>query len=100
MKISVNFLFKFELDVDSFGWRRGIDDSEVVSAIAVVLNSPANSIFLYKIALSGLLLKNICFFRLWCIRLVEKSIPNATFIISKYHMWERSGSVVECLTRD
>ena len=25
------------LDVDSFGLRRGVDDSEVVSAIAVVL---------------------------------------------------------------
>ena len=34
-EISVHFLFKFELNVDSFGWRRGVDDySEVVSAIA------------------------------------------------------------------
>ena len=33
-EISVHFLFKFELDVDSFGSRSGVDDSEVVSAIA------------------------------------------------------------------
>ena len=46
-EISVNFLFKFELDVDSLGSRRGVDDSEVVSAIALVLNSPANLLFLY-----------------------------------------------------
>ena len=46
-EISVHCLFKFELDVDSFGLRRGIDDSEVVSAIALVLNSPTNLIFLY-----------------------------------------------------
>ena len=42
-----SFLFKFELDVDSFGSRRGVDDSEAVSAIALVLNSPANLLFLY-----------------------------------------------------
>ena len=36
LEISVHFLFKFELDVDSFGSRRGEDDSEVVSAIALV----------------------------------------------------------------
>ena len=47
MEISVHFLFKFELDVDSFGSRRGVDDSEVVSAIAVVFNSPGNLLFLY-----------------------------------------------------
>ena len=29
-----------------FGSRRGADDSEVVSAIALVLNSPANLLFL------------------------------------------------------
>ena len=40
-EIYVHFLFKFELDVDSFGSRRGVDDSEVVSVIALVLNSPA-----------------------------------------------------------
>ena len=45
-EISVHFLFKFELDVDSFGLRRAVDDSEVVSAIALVLNSPANLLFL------------------------------------------------------
>ena len=45
-EISLHFLFKFELQVDSFGSRRGIDDSEV-SAIALVLNSPANLLFLY-----------------------------------------------------
>ena len=28
-------------------WRRGVDDSEEVSAIALVLNSPANLLFLY-----------------------------------------------------
>ena len=46
---SVHFLFKFELDVDSFGSRGGVDDSEVhvVPAIALVLNSPANLLFLY-----------------------------------------------------
>ena len=47
LKISVNFLFKFELDVYRFGSRRGVDNSEVVSAIALVLNSPANLLFLY-----------------------------------------------------
>ena len=47
LEISVNFLCKFELDVDSFGSRRGVDDSEVVSAIALVLNSPAYLLFLY-----------------------------------------------------
>ena len=46
--ICVHFLFKFELDVNSFGLRRGVDDSEVVSAIAIVLNSPANLLFLYQ----------------------------------------------------
>ena len=39
--------FKFELDVNSFGSRRGVGDSEVVSAIALVFNSPANLLFLY-----------------------------------------------------
>ena len=34
---SVHFLFKFELAVHSFGSRRGVDDSKVVSSIAVVL---------------------------------------------------------------
>ena len=37
-EISVHFLFKFELNVDCFGSRRGVDDSEVVSALALVLN--------------------------------------------------------------
>ena len=46
-EISVHFLFKFELDVNRFGLRRGVDDSEVVSAISLVLNSPANLLFLY-----------------------------------------------------
>ena len=46
-EISIHFLFKFELDVDSFGSKRGVDDSEVVSAIALVFNSPANLLFLY-----------------------------------------------------
>ena len=46
-EISVHFLFKFQLDVNSFGSRRDVDDSEVVSAIALVLNSPANLLFLY-----------------------------------------------------
>ena len=46
-EISVHFLFKFELEVDSFGSRRGVDDSEVVSVIALVLNSPGNLLFLY-----------------------------------------------------
>ena len=32
----------------SFGLRRRVDDSEVVSAIALVLNSPANLLFLYQ----------------------------------------------------
>ena len=45
-KISVHFLFKFELDVDRFA-SRGVDDSEVVSAGTLVLNSPANLLFLY-----------------------------------------------------
>ena len=75
------FLFKFELDVDSFGLRRGVDDSEVVSAIALVLNSPANSIFwasAMKFEFSGIVVV--------CIGRVEKSISNATFIIGKYHV--------------
>ena len=46
-EISVHFLFKFDLDVNSFGSRRGVDDSEVVSAIAPVFNSPAYLLFLY-----------------------------------------------------
>ena len=33
--------------MDSFGLRRGADDSKVVSAIATILNSPANLLFLY-----------------------------------------------------
>ena len=45
-EISVHFLFKFELDVDRFGSRRGVDDSEVVSAGALVLNSSANLLFI------------------------------------------------------
>ena len=47
-EISVLFLFKFELDVDRFDSRRGVDDSEVVSAIALGLNSPANLLFICK----------------------------------------------------
>ena len=46
-EISIHFLFEFELDVDNFGQRRGVDDSEVVSTICLVLNSPANVLFLY-----------------------------------------------------
>ena len=46
-KISAHFLSKFELDVDRYGSRRGVDDSEEVSAGALVLNSPANLLFLY-----------------------------------------------------
>ena len=45
-EISVHFLFKFELDVDSFGSRM-MTDSEVVSAIALVLNLLTNLLFLY-----------------------------------------------------
>ena len=41
-EISVHFLFEFELNVDLFGSRRGVDDSEIVSAGALVFNSPAN----------------------------------------------------------
>ena len=47
-EISVHFLLKFELNVDSFGLRRGVDDSEVVSAFALALNSPANLLILYQ----------------------------------------------------
>ena len=46
-EISVRFLLKFELDVDSFGWRTSVDDSEVVSVIALGFNSPANLISLH-----------------------------------------------------
>ena len=46
-EISVHFLFKFELNVDRFGSRRVVDDSEVVSANVLALNSPANLLFLY-----------------------------------------------------
>ena len=35
-EISAHYLFKFELDVNRFGSRRGVDDSTVVSAIALV----------------------------------------------------------------
>ena len=56
-EISVHFLFKFELDVDSFGSRIMTDDSEVVSAIALVLNSPVQQMYYFyiKIGFSGLL---------------------------------------------
>ena len=47
-EISVHFLFKFELDVDSLGLKEGLDDGEVVSAIALVLNSPANLLYSSK----------------------------------------------------
>ena len=46
-EISIHFLFKFELDVDSLGSRRGVDDSEVVSAIVLFLNSLASLLFIY-----------------------------------------------------
>ena len=46
-KFLLIFLLKFELDVDISGSRRDVDDSEVVSAGALVLNSPANLLFLY-----------------------------------------------------
>ena len=46
-EISAHFLFKFELNIDRFGSRRGVDDSEVVSANALSLNSPANLLILY-----------------------------------------------------
>ena len=46
-EISLHLLIKFELDVDRFGSKRGVDDSEVVSVIALVFNSPANLLFLY-----------------------------------------------------
>ena len=49
MEISIHFLFKFELDVDSFGSRRGADDSEVVSAIALVLVHQQIYYFLLKL---------------------------------------------------
>ena len=42
-----SIVFKFELDVNIFGSRRGADDSKVVSAIAVGWNKPANILFLY-----------------------------------------------------
>ena len=47
LEFSVHFSFKFELNVDSFGTKRGVDDSEVYSAIALVFISPANLLFLY-----------------------------------------------------
>ena len=85
--ISVHFLFKFELDVDSLGSKRGVDDSEAVSAIVLVFNSPANLLFLYlnsffwpsamKFGFSAIVV---------CIGLVKKSTSNATFIIGKYHV--------------
>ena len=46
-EISVPFLFKFELGVNSFGLRRGVGDSEVVSAIVLGFDLPANLLFLY-----------------------------------------------------
>ena len=46
-EFSVHFFLKFELVVNSFGSRRGVDDSEVVSAIVLVLNSLSNVLFLY-----------------------------------------------------
>ena len=45
-EISIHFLLKLELDVDRFDSRRDVDDSEVVTAIAIVLNSPSNLLFL------------------------------------------------------
>ena len=54
-EISVHF-FLFALAVDTFCLRRGVDDSEVVSAIALVLNYQQIYYFYIKIAFSGLLL--------------------------------------------
>ena len=45
-QFSASVLCNFELDVDSFGSRRGADDGEVVSTIALVLNSLANLPFI------------------------------------------------------
>ena len=54
--MSINFLFKFELNVDSFGSgsRRGVDDSEVVYVIVLVWSSPANYYFYMKMFFFGI----------------------------------------------
>ena len=49
-EISVHFLFKFELDVDSFDSRISADNIEVVSAIAVVWIHQQIYYFYVKIA--------------------------------------------------
>ena len=41
------FLHNFVFDFDSFGSRMGVYVTEVVSAIAVVINSPASFLFLF-----------------------------------------------------
>ena len=40
------FLLNFELNVNSFGSRFGVDDTAVVSAIVVVFNHPVSFLFL------------------------------------------------------
>ena len=84
-EISVHFLFKFELEVDSFGLRRSVDDSEVVSAIALVLNSPANLLFLYQ---NSFFCPSVMKFRFSAIVVLFDwlRISNATFSIRKYHV--------------
>ena len=87
IQFSGNFsssFFRFELDVDSLGSRRGADYSEVVLHCRSWI--PQQIFYFYiKIAFSGLQLNKICLFHhCCCIGLVEKSIINATFIISQY----------------
>ena len=46
LEISVYFYLHLSLMLIVLALRRGVDDSEVVSVIALVLNSPANFLFL------------------------------------------------------
>ena len=57
--------FYLNLNANSFSSRRGVDDSEVVSAIVLVLNSPANLLFLYLNSFSGLRVFRLSLFLSW-----------------------------------
>ena len=72
-----SFLFKFELDVDTFGSRSG---AEFLHCRSFEFPSKYS---ISTLKFSGLQLNKICFFRhCWCVGLVKKSISKATFIIT------------------
>ena len=80
---SVHFFFKFELNVDSFGSRKGVDDREVVSAIVLVFEFNSKFTFsILKIAFSGLFCYEIRVFHRCCCVL--------DWLRSQYQMWHLS----------